>query len=268
MSFLKIWSEVRRQARKWWWICSSKIGIWYRRTLRRVLPSAASGSSRRRPKPSPAQREHKPQLFYAEQFTTPDAVTLQTVGVVHSAYKERFGTPRQATVHENALGNRPQRTEIHLKDESNLRKALRGLDGFEYVWVITFMHLNNRKWNPLVTPPRGPKIKQGVFATRAPHRPNPIALSALRLLNIDHNTGILTFEGSDLLHGTPVLDIKPYVPYADAFPAARCGWLESIDRMTAPDRLAYWPPPRQCRGEASDSSTPDPSAAAFSTESS
>ena len=126
--------------------------------------------------------------------------------------------------------------------------------GFEYVWVITYMHLNNRNWSPLITPPRGPKEKQGVLATRAPHRPNPIALSALRLLRVDRENCVLTFEGSDLIHGTPVLDIKPYVPYADAFPSAKSGWLDGLQgpaaERNAPDRLAYWPPPPQCRTDA------------------
>ena len=128
---------------------------------------------------------------------------------------------------------------------------IQGLEGFEYVWVITYLHLNNRHWSPLVTPPRGPRRKQGVLATRAPHRPNPIALSALRLLRVDRENCILTFAGSDLIDGTPVLDVKPYVPYADVFPGAKSGWLDELEGPAQePDRLPYWPPPPHCRGGA------------------
>eukprot|EP00667_Euglena_gracilis_P016475 EG_transcript_17234 len=254
------WGFCQRQVWKWWWVGSRKARGLLRRVFGGRLPFLRSAWRPRRVKP-PAdtlvRRQQKPQLFYAEKFNAPDEVTLHTIGVVHSPYKERFGTPRQATVFQHSLGNRPQQTEIHLKDDPKFRTALRGLEGFEYVWVITFMHLNNRQWSPLITPPRGPKVKQGVFATRAPHRPNPIALSALRLLHIDAAKGVLVFEGSDLIHGTPVLDIKPYVPYADAFPTARSGWLDHVGGdMAEPDRLPYWPPPRQCLGDVEDPAPP------------
>ena len=88
--------------------------------------------------------------------------------------------------------------------------TLRGLAGFDFCWVISFMHLNTG-WRRLVKPPRGPRTRQGVFATRAPHRPNPLALSALRITNISESEGRVTVRGLDLLDGTPVLDIKPYV---------------------------------------------------------
>ena len=78
-----------------------------------------------------------------------------------------------------------------------------------------------------------------MLATRSPHRPNPIGLSALRVERIDMDKGIVWVRGLDLLHNTPILDIKPYVPYCDAFPNARAGWLEEVGKMDGPDRLSY-----------------------------
>ena len=132
-------------------------------------------------------------------------------------------------------------------------RALQDLDGFERCWVISFMHLN-KGWNPMVKPPRGPGEKYGLFSTRSPHRPNPgewkavrrsrirfrssltetpwnvpaVALSALEITSVDVKEGVVHVLGLDLLDGTPVLDIKPYIPYCDAFPQSRAGWLGSF----------------------------------------
>jgi tRNA (adenine37-N6)-methyltransferase len=123
---------------------------------------------------------------------------------------------------------------IELLPGRNFEQALKDLAGFERIWVIAWLHLNEN-WQPTVIPPRGPKVRRGLFATRSPHRPNPIAISALKLVRIEGLT--LHVHGIDLLDGTPVLDIKPYVPYADAFPDAREGWLEEIgEAPDAPDR--------------------------------
>ena len=104
--------------------------------------------------------------------------------------------------------------------------ALKDLDGFDRIWIIAWLHLN-KHWNPLVQPPRGPKTKRGTLATRAPHRPNPIGLSAPRLHHIEDNN--LFVEGIDLLDQTPILDIKPYVTYCDAFPEAHCGYVDHLN---------------------------------------
>ena len=111
------------------------------------------------------------------------------------------------------------------------------------MWVTSWLHLN-RHWNPTVVPPRGPKVRRGVFATRAPQRPNQLGLSALRVERIE---GCRIFvRGLDLLDQTPVLDIKPYIPYADAFPSARAGWLDELEEPPdAPDR------PSKPRGQKS-----------------
>jgi tRNA-Thr(GGU) m(6)t(6)A37 methyltransferase TsaA len=103
--------------------------------------------------------------------------------------------------------------------------ALEDLAGWEYLWVL-FWFDRNPGWRPKVRPPRGRRGRKGVFATRAPHRPNPLGLSAVRLLRVDGLT--LHIAGVDMLDGTPVLDLKPYVPYTDAYPRARSGWLEGV----------------------------------------
>ena len=117
------------------------------------------------------------------------------------------------------------------------------LDGFDFCWVISHMHLNTN-WRRLVKPPRGDGTRRGVFATRAPHRPSQLALSALRIESVDEAALRIRVRGCDLLDGTPVLDVKPYVPYADAFPDARAGWIDELDgQPDGPDDLEYWPPP-------------------------
>ena len=95
----------------------------------------------------------------------------------------------------------------------------------ERLWVLSHLHLNTG-WNAKVMPPRGERKKRGLFATRSPHRPNNIGLTAVRLVGVEGFT--LHVEEIDLLDGTPVLDIKPYVPYADAFPGAHAGWIDTI----------------------------------------
>ncbi len=166
-------------------------------------------------------KRRKPEKTYANDFSHADSAALhmdmQAIGVVHSSYRERFATPRQPVLGE------AQPAEIQLNAGLNFHQALQDLDGFSHIWVIYWMHLN-KGWNPTVTPPRGPKIRRGLFATRAPHRPNSIGLSAVRLKKIEGR--ILHIEGHDMLDGTPVLDIKPYLPYADAIANASSGWLD------------------------------------------
>lgn len=148
-------------------------------------------------------------------------MTLEPIGTFHSNSKYPFEARRQASIDTaNSLG------EIRLLSNKDFEQALEDLEGFERVWIVYQFH-HNSEWKPKVMPPRGPRIKRGVFATRAPYRPNPIGLSCVRLVKIEGLTVIV--EGHDLLDGTPVLDIKPYIPYADAFPEARVGWLENVE---------------------------------------
>jgi tRNA-Thr(GGU) m(6)t(6)A37 methyltransferase TsaA len=179
-----------------------------------------------------SMKRPKPPQDHTSDHAAPALFTARAIGFVRSPYKERFGTPRQATVTEQTLQDRAEPASIEILPP--YVPGLKDLEGFEYLWVLAWLHLNE-DWKLQVIPPRGPRVARGLFATRAPHRPNPIALSALRVTRIEgahvHVLGI------DLLDGTPVLDIKPYVPYADAFPAAKAGWLDQIDDAQAgPDR--------------------------------
>lgn len=157
---------------------------------------------------SARRRRGRPPLRYTEDFQTPDEVKLKVIGVVRSPYKERFGTPRQPNVTANTLGNKEQSASIVLHKGQKYDVGLRGLRSFEYCWVMSYFHLN-QGWNPLVRPPRGPGKKQGVFATRSPHHPNPIGLSCLKITGVDEKGGIIHVQGVDLLDGTAVIDIKP-----------------------------------------------------------
>jgi tRNA-Thr(GGU) m(6)t(6)A37 methyltransferase TsaA len=152
---------------------------------------------------------------------------MEAIAVARTPYKERFGTPHQATAVRGTREGAAVEATIELLPHVPV-EALRALEGFERIWVIYVFHMNEG-WSALVRPPRGPKVKRGVLATRSPHRPSPIGLSAVRLLGVEGRT--LRVHGVDLLDGTPVLDIKPYVPYADAFPDARAGWVDEVDAL-------------------------------------
>ncbi len=148
-------------------------------------------------------------------------MTLQPIGIFQSDSTHPYEARRQAT----ALGTSSS-GQIVLRPNQGFEQALEDLEGFERIWIIYQFH-QNPDWKPKVMPPRGPRIKRGVFATRAPYRPNPIGLSCVRLVKV---SGLTVFvEGNDLLDGTPILDIKPYLPYADAFPEAKVGWLENVE---------------------------------------
>ena len=147
-------------------------------------------------------------------------VTFEPIGFVRSPYKEKRDAPRQGVV-SGAEGT------IELLPKSGFLHALEDLAGFERIIVIFHFH-EVEGWRPKVQPPRS-SARRGVFATRSPHRPNPIGFSIVRLQKIDGL--VLHIAEIDMLDGTPVLDIKPYVPYADAFPNARAGWLDEEARV-------------------------------------
>lgn len=159
-----------------------------------------------------ARRRHRPPLQYTEDFNTPQQVTLDVIGVVRSPYKERFGTPRQAVVTERTLGGEAQCARIEFVDDERYALALRGVSDFQYVWILAHLHLNTG-WNPLVRPPRGPRRKHGVFATRSPHHPNHIGLSCVQVESVNEKMRVIHVRGVDLLDGTPVLDVKPCALY-------------------------------------------------------
>ena len=150
--------------------------------------------------------------------TAPDAtLTLVPIGVVHSGHATKVEAARQPA----AAGDSPGVIELY--PGRNFEHALEDIAAWERLWVIFWFH-HNSHWRPKVLPPRSADGRKGVFATRAPHRPNPLGLSVLRLERV---AGLkLYVRDVDMLDGTPVLDIKPYVPYADAFPESRHGWLQ------------------------------------------
>ncbi|CAM9184801.1 unnamed protein product, partial [Hapterophycus canaliculatus] len=154
-------------------------------------------------------------------------ISYRPIAVVRSPYRERFGTPRQPQVTAAVLNGGAQEGQIVFLKGHGYEEALQDLSGFDMIWVITHMHLN-KGWNPKVRPPRLPEERKGLFSTRSPHRPNAIALSSLRVGRVDAAKGVIYVHGLDLLDGTPVLDIKPYIGYCDAFPSMKAGWLEAL----------------------------------------
>lgn len=164
-----------------------------------------------------------PPRSYAHDAVSPTEMSLRSIGVVRSPHAERHGTPRQASVPADPTLRPNEAARIELFDWVP-PEALADLAGFERVWVLAWLHLNDG-WNPTVLPPRG-GVKRSLLATRAPHRPNPIGLSAARVERVDGR--VLHLARLDLLEGTPVIDIKPYVPDFDAFPDARAGWLDEL----------------------------------------
>ena len=119
-----------------------------------------------------------------------------------------------------------ERNELELLPGCGYEDALRDLAGFERVWLLWWFH-RNEGWRPLVLPPRGPVRRRGVLATRSPHRPNPLGLTPVPLLGVEGRK--LLLGPCDLVDGTPVFDIKPYVPAFDAFPDSRAGWIEEVE---------------------------------------
>jgi len=145
-------------------------------------------------------------------------ITLNPIGFLKSELKQRYETPRQGILAKDS------KAVIHLLQKKNFEQAIKDLDGFDRLWVIFQFHLN-KTWKPLVTPPRHTRKKVGVFATRAPYRPNQIGLSCVKLDKIE---GLKIYiSESDILDGSPIIDIKPYLPYSDSFPDVKTGWVKS-----------------------------------------
>ena len=155
----------------------------------------------------------------------PQTLTLRPIGTMRTSFGTKVEAPRQPAAALESTG------VIELFADQNLDHAIEDLAGWERIWVI-FWFDRNAGWRPKVLPPRSNSGRKGVLATRSPHRPNPLGLSVLRLERID---GLrLHVRDVDLLDGTPIFDIKPYVAYADAFPESTSGWLESRAADPAP----------------------------------
>ena len=142
------------------------------------------------------------------------SMQLVQIGVVHSPFQRAMGTPVQPFCAAGSEGS------IEVFDP--YREGLRDLDGFQRIWVLFWCHRTSRP--KLTVIPYRDTVARGLFATRAPARPNPIGLSTLRLYEISGN--LLNVGELDILDGTPVLDIKPYVSQYDSYPAQQCGWLD------------------------------------------
>ncbi len=150
-----------------------------------------------------------------------ESITLTPIAYIQSCYPERFGIPRQAGLVPSAIA-----TIVFSKTEFN-KLSLRGIESFSHLWVVFLFHRGYAKAKPLVQPPRlGGKATMGVYATRSPNRPNPIGLSVVPLDQVEYTADkiLLHIHGGDFLDGTPVLDIKPYIPYADAIAEANSAW--------------------------------------------
>lgn len=149
---------------------------------------------------------------------------MKQIAHIETAYKSKFGVPRQAGLVEGEA-------RVVFEPEYRVAEAVRGLEEFDYVWLIWQFHLAEReKWSPTVRPPRlGGNKRVGVFATRSPFRPNPVGLSSVRLLRIEPGP-VLVVAGADLVDGTPIYDIKPYIAYADSHPDARCGFAQEAPK--------------------------------------
>ncbi len=147
---------------------------------------------------------------------------LEPIATIHSPYREKFATPRQPGLVPSVTAT------IKFLPGFATPEAVRGLEGFSYLWLIFIFHHNWQKgWKPTVRPPRlGGNQRVGIYASRSPFRPNPIGLSAVKLLAVNNDRGDISLEiqGADLIDGTPILDIKPYITYGDSLPEATSGF--------------------------------------------
>ncbi len=148
------------------------------------------------------------------------SLTLQPIGFLRTQQRVKFQAGHQPAAAAE------ERNTLELLPGHGYEQALQDLTGIDRIWLIWWFH-RNEGWRPLVLPPRGPAQRRGVFATRSPHRPNPLGLTAVPLLGITGRT--LRLGPCDLVDGTPIFDLKPYVAAHDAFPEARAAWIDAVD---------------------------------------
>lgn len=164
--------------------------------------------------------------------------SFQQIGIIHSPWKEKFAVPRQPGLIQDGGG------ELHLHPPYNQPEAVRGLEAFSHLWLLFVFHQTMEGgWRPTVRPPRlGGNARMGVFATRSTFRPNPVGMSLVELTGIRTDKGSVVLElGSlDLVDGTPVVDIKPYLPFAEALPEARAGFAQQAPEAAMP--VSFSPP--------------------------
>ncbi len=172
-----------------------------------------------------------------------DAIpAMNVIARIHNDFSDKFGIPRQSGMVEEL------EARIVFEPEYRNRDALRGLEGFSHLWLIWYFSENVRAgWSPTVRPPRlGGNERMGVFATRSPFRPNEIGLSSVKLLRVEKEPeegAVLYVAGADLMDGTPILDIKPYLPHVDSHPEATGGFASDYQKyclqVECPDVLLH-----------------------------
>lgn len=152
---------------------------------------------------------------------------MKVIAHIQTDFKEKFGIPRQSGIVDLAVG------KIVFEKEFRVKEAFRGLENFSHIWILwNFSKAEREEWSPTVRPPMlGGNKRMGVFATRSPFRPNPIGLSSVKLEKIDYTKEegpVLYVRGADLLDGTPIYDIKPYLAYTDCHSEATGGFTENL----------------------------------------
>lgn len=152
----------------------------------------------------------------------PISLNINPIGIINSPFKEKFGIPRQPGIAKSAI------FELDFFDPFDREEAFRGIEGFSHIWILfLFNGIKRSAWKPTVRPPReGGNKRLGVFATRSPYRPNPIGISAVKNegWKLCEGKKLLLVSGGDFLHKTPIIDIKPYIPYTDSIPDALSGF--------------------------------------------
>ena len=156
----------------------------------------------------------------------PESDTIKIIAHIQTEFNTKFGVPRQSGLIDSLRGR------IVFEPEYRIADALRGIDGFSHLWLIwQFSEARRDNWSPTVRPPRlGGNTRMGVFATRSPFRPNAIGLSSVKLIDVDYTSPdapAIIVAGADLMNGTPIIDIKPYLPYTDSHPDASGGFTDT-----------------------------------------
>ena len=154
-----------------------------------------------------------------------ECLSVKIIARIHTDFKEKFGIPRQSGLVNETIAR------IVFEPEYRVKEALRGIEEYSHLWLIwEFSEAKRESWSPTVRPPRlGGNKRMGVFATRSPFRPNPIGLSSVKLIKVEHTDALgdtLIVSGADLLDGTPIYDIKPYLAFTDSHPDAVSGFAD------------------------------------------
>ncbi len=166
-----------------------------------------------------------------------NTASITAIAHIYNDFEEKFGIPRQS-------GLVPEmQSQIVFEKEYQVEEALRGIEGYSHLWLIwQFSECIGKPWSPTVRPPRlGGNQRVGVFATRSPFRPNNLGLSSVSLVGVEHTPehgAVLRIAGADLMNGTPIFDIKPYIAYTDAHSDAVCGFTDQVAYRTLPVKCA------------------------------